>query len=78
MSLNLGLRPVSGIRFFEIEDHQPSGAVIRFLVDDIAASQAEWADAGIDTGEAIQIPNVVTYSEFTDPNGNALGLYDLP
>lgn len=65
-------------QIFEIDDHEPSGTVVRFLVDDIAAAQANWADAGIDTGEAIQIPNVVTYSEFTDPDGNALGLYDLP
>jgi len=83
------LRPFPGVvkfkvapgvwyQIFEIEDHQPSGAVVRFLVDDIAASQSKWADAGIDTGEAIQIANVVTYSEFTDPDGNALGLYDLP
>jgi predicted enzyme related to lactoylglutathione lyase len=83
------LRPVPGVvefkvapgvwyQIFEIDDHEPSSAVMRFLVDDIAAAQAKWADAGIDTGEAIQIPNVVTYSEFTDPDGNALGLYDLP
>ncbi|AUQ98261.1 VOC family protein [Phaeobacter inhibens] len=83
------LRPVPGVvefkvtpetwyQIFETDDPQPSGAVVRFLVDDMAASQAKWADAGIDTGEAIQIPDVVTYSEFTDPDGNALGLYDLP
>lgn len=65
-------------QIFESEDHQPSGAVVRFLVDDIASSQTRWADAGIDTPEAIQVPNVVTYSEFTDPDGNALGLYELP
>ena len=83
------IKPVPGVvefkvapdvwfQIYENEGHQPSGAVVRFLVDDMATSQANWADAGIDTGEAIQIPNVVTYSEFTDPDGNALGLYDLP
>lgn len=65
-------------QIFEIENHQPSGSIVRFLVDDMAASQAEWLEAGIDTGEAIEVPNVVTYSEFTDPDGNALGLYELP
>ncbi|ATG42706.1 Glyoxalase-like domain protein [Phaeobacter piscinae] len=83
------LKPVPGVvefkvapdtwyQIFETENPQPSGAVVRFLVEDMAASQAKWADAGIDTGAAIQIPDVVTYSEFTDPDGNALGLYDLP
>lgn len=66
------------LQIFEVEDHKPNGAVVRFLVDDIVASQAKWASAGIDTGEAIQVPDVVTYSEFTDPDGNALGVYDLP
>ena len=83
------LKPVPGVveykiapgvwyQIFETESHQPSGTVVRFLVDDMATAQAEWTARGIDTGEAIQIPDVVTYSEFTDPDGNALGLYDLP
>lgn len=83
------LRPFPGVvefkvapgvwyQIFETEDHQPAGAVVRFLVDDIAATQAMWADAGIDTGDAIQIPSVVTYSKFSDPDGNAFGLYELP
>lgn len=70
--------PDTWIQLFETENQQPSGAIIRFLVDDMDAAQSARSERGIDTGEAIEIPGVVTYSEFTDPFGNALGLYDLP
>lgn len=83
------LRPFPGVvefkvapgvwfQIFEAGDQQPSGAVVRFLVADIDATQRESAQAGIATGEAIRIPDVVTFSEFVDPDGNALGFYDLP
>ncbi|MGJ8616727.1 MAG: VOC family protein [Sulfitobacter sp.] len=70
--------PGTWVQLFEAENQQPSGAIIRFLVDDMEAAQAARFEQGINTGEAIEIPGVVTYSEFTDPFGNALGLYDLP
>lgn len=66
------------IQLFESDNQQPSGAIIRFLVDDMASAQRARAKVGIDTGEAITIPDTVTYTEFADPFGNALGLYDLP
>lgn len=66
------------LQIFETEDQQSSGAIVRFLVDDMTAAQTERAAVGIDTGEAIEIPDVVTFSEFTDPFGNALGFYSLP
>lgn len=66
------------LQIFEIDGQQPSGAIVRFLVDDIEAIQSQRADVGIDTGEAIEVPNVVVFSQFVDPDGNALGLYDLP
>jgi len=66
------------LQIFEADEQQESGAVVRFLVDDIAASQVQHATVGINSGDAIEIPNVVSFSEFTDPDGNALGLYDLP
>lgn len=83
------IRPVPGVvefkvapgvwlQLFETDGQQPAGAVVRFLVDDMAVTQSTHADLGIETGEAIEIPDVVTFSEFTDPFGNALGLYDLP
>lgn len=66
------------IQLFETPDQQPSGAIIRFLVDDMAVAQRARAEVDINTGEAINIPDTVTFSEFADPFGNALGLYDLP
>jgi len=70
--------PDTWVQLFETESQQPSGAIIRFLVDDMGAAQSARSDRGIVTGEPIEIPGVVTYSEFADPFGNALGLYDLP
>lgn len=65
-------------QLFEADTQQSQGAVVRYQVDDMAAAQTARADAGITTGEAIEIPGVVTYSEFSDPFGNALGFYALP
>jgi predicted enzyme related to lactoylglutathione lyase len=70
--------PGSWVQIYEMEDQQPSAATVRFLVDDIGDAQRRRAERGINTGEAIEIPGVVTYSEFSDPFGNPLGLYDLP
>ncbi|MFS8180332.1 VOC family protein [Pseudovibrio denitrificans] len=83
------LRPVPGIvefkvapgvwfQVFEVDDTQPSGAIVRFMVEDMAATQKARTALKIDTGEAVEIPEVVTYSEFADPFGNALGLYQMP
>lgn len=44
----------------------------------MVTAQGQRPNVGINTGEAIEIPSVVTYSEFSDPDGNALGLYALP
>ena len=83
------VRPVPGVtefkvapgvwlQLFEAEDLKASKPIVRFLVDNIASTQAVHAKANIDSGKAVEVPGVVTYSEFTDPFGNALGLYDLP
>lgn len=66
------------IQLFETEDKQQSQTIVRFLVDDMAEAQDGRSKLGIDTGTAIEVPGVVTFSEFADPFGNALGLYDLP
>ncbi len=66
------------LQLYETDQMPETGAILRFLVDDMAEAQKEYAAIGIDTGDAIEVPAIVTYSEFTDPFGNALGLYDLP
>jgi predicted enzyme related to lactoylglutathione lyase len=83
------VRPVPGVtefkiapgvwlQLFESEGQAASEPVVRFKVDDIAAVQRALTSAKINSGEAIDVPGVVTYSEFNDPFGNNLGLYDLP
>lgn len=66
------------LQIFEADDQQSTGAIVRFLVDDMSAAQSQRAGVGLNTGEAIEVPSVVTFSEFSDPDGNALGLYALP
>jgi hypothetical protein len=66
------------LQLFEPEGETVSKPILRFLVGDIAATQATHASLDINSGEAIDVPGLVTYSEFSDPDGNALGLYDLP
>lgn len=66
------------LQLFEPEDETVSQPILRFLVGDIAATQATHASVKINSGEAIEVPGLVTYSEFYDPDGNALGLYELP
>jgi len=83
------IRPVPGVvefkvapnvwfQLFETDGQSSSGTIVRYRVDDMAAAQAVRADAGLGTGEAIEVPGVVTFSEFSDPYGNALGFYQLP
>jgi len=76
--LEIKATPNMWLQLYETEQMPETGAVLRFLVDDMAESQSAYAAKGIDTGEAIEVPAIVTYSEFTDPFGNQLGLYDLP
>jgi len=66
------------LQLFEAGEQQSEGAVIRYRVDDLPAEQEKRASVGIGTGEAIEIPDVVTFSEFSDPFGNALGFYEMP
>ena len=65
-------------QLFEPEGEAVSKPILRFLVEDIAATQATHASVAINSGKVIEVPGLVTYLEFYDPDGNALGLYDLP
>lgn len=83
------MKPVPGIvefkvapgvwlQLFEAGSEQTAGHTVRFLVDDMEKAQASRSENQINTGEAIEIPGVVIYSEFSDPFGNALGFYEIP
>lgn len=84
------MRPVPGIVEFQAapgvwlqlfeaeasqEDHRP---IVRFLVEDMAAAQNQRKAIGIETGTAVNVPGIVTYSEFADPDQNALSFYAMP
>lgn len=69
------LRPFPGVvefkvapgvwfQIFESDEQQATGTIVRFLVDDMETTQRQGAQAGVETGEAIEIPNVVTFSKF--------------
>lgn len=66
------------LQLFEPEGDAVSKPILRFLVEDIAATQATHASVAINSGKVIEVPGLVTYSEFYDLDGNPLGLYELP
>lgn len=70
--------PSLWVQLFEVEAMPQSETIVRFLVEDMAATQERLAKLGIDSGEAIEVPETVIYSEFADPYGNKLGFYALP
>lgn len=72
------IAPSVWLQLFEVDVLQPSNGIIRFSVEDFEATQKALAAADINIGDAIAIPDVVTFSEFTDPFGNALGFYSIP
>ncbi|MCA3437688.1 MAG: VOC family protein [Rhodobacter sp.] len=74
----LKIAPGVWLQLFEPGGVEDSGSILRFQVDNMAAAQAKLNSVDIDSGEAIEVPGLVTFSEFRDPDGNALGLYDLP
>lgn len=72
------IAPGVWLQLFEVDDPQQSNGIIRFSVDDFEATQTALMAVEISTGDAIAIPDIVTFSEFADPFGNALGLYSVP
>lgn len=76
--VEFNVSPGVWLQLFEAGEGQPDGAVVRFLVEDLAKTQTALSAKGIDSGEAITVPGVVTFSEFSDPYENGLGFYELP
>lgn len=66
------------LQLFETENQQSANSVLRFKVQDFTAAQEARNAVGINTGEATVVPDIVTFSEFSDPDGNQLGFYSLP
>ena len=56
----------------------PGGAVAVFEVDDAYAAVAELRKKGVKCDDVVAIPNMVTYADFYDPDGNRLEVAGPP
>lgn len=54
-----------------------NNARVRFEVDDIAAAVGRMQEAKVPMGEVVTVPAIVSFSNFSDHWGNALGFYQL-
>ena len=50
----------------------PGGGIAVFEVDDAYAAVAELRKKGVKCDDVIAVPNMVTYADFYDPDGNRL------
>lgn len=80
------LEPVPGIVEFrvggtwlQLEEGRggSNGWVFRFGVQSLESERSRLRDAGVAVGETITVPGVIRFSDFTDPDGNVLSLYEL-
>jgi predicted enzyme related to lactoylglutathione lyase len=55
-----------------------AGTVTRFGVADAGAERARLARLGVAVGPLEHVEGAVDYFDFTDPDGNRLGLYSFP
>ncbi len=79
------LEPSEGVVEFKVggvwlrlgQDSQgaPGGFVLRFGVADVAGQRARLARMGVQVSGLRQVESVLEYFDFTDPDGNRLGLY---
>lgn len=56
----------------------PGGGIAVFSVDDAYAAVAELRKKGVRCDEVIAVPNMVTYANFYDPDGNTLQVAGPP
>ena len=50
----------------------PGGAIAVFAVDDAYAAVAELRRKGVKCDDVVAVPNMVTFADFYDPDGNQL------
>lgn len=58
-------------------DVAESSTVLRLGVPDIEAEHARLTALGVEVDEVIEIPDLISYFDFRDPDGNELSLYQL-
>lgn len=58
-------------------DVAESSTVLRLGVVDIAAEHARLTELGVELDEIITVPELISFFDFRDPDGNELSLYQL-
>jgi predicted enzyme related to lactoylglutathione lyase len=80
------LEPDEGIVEFELAgcwvqlaEGEPGSTdwVLRIGVTDLVAERDRLRALGIDVDEPVEVPGVVVYCDFSDPDGNQLSLYSI-
>lgn len=81
-----GFSPAEGVFEFQLnestwlqlfEGEPSSGAILRLEVKDIQDHHSRLVKLGISPGPVDMVPNVVSYFDFKDPDGNLLSFYML-
>jgi predicted enzyme related to lactoylglutathione lyase len=54
-----------------------SSTILRFGVTDIDAEHSRLTELGVDVDEVTRIPDLLSYFDFRDPDGNVLSLYQV-
>jgi catechol 2,3-dioxygenase-like lactoylglutathione lyase family enzyme len=80
------LRPVDGVIEYDLggtwlqlgrDEGRPGNSVVRFGVLDVRAERQRIEGLGITVGELIEVPGVVSFFDFADPDGNRLSCYTV-
>lgn len=58
-------------------DVAESSTVLRLGVVDIGAEHARLTELGVELDEIITVPELISFFDFRDPDGNELSLYQL-
>jgi len=75
--VELTLGPID-LQLIEDADAQPGTQNgLRVGVDDAAAEHARLTTLGLELDPVEHVPGAVDYFDFTDPDGNTLGVYSL-
>ncbi|WP_152365005.1 VOC family protein [Microlunatus speluncae] len=78
------LRPVDGVIEYDLDgcwlqlcrdEVRPGHTVFRFGVPDVRAERQRLEELGLVVGELIEVPGVISYFDFEDPDRNRLSCY---
>lgn len=80
------LEPVRGVLEYEVggawlqlaeSGGGPGGGTVRLGVPDVHEQRARLVGLGVEGGDVEVVDGVIAYWDFSDPDGNRLGLYTL-